>query len=68
MTCRGDRFFYSIPQLLQGLGLIGECDAEFLPFVAIIEKKGVIPQALVFPLCPVLPQFDLQPYNQEMVV
>ena len=57
MTCRCDRSFYSLPlyvnvifffhQLLQGLGLIGECDAEFLPFkfVGIIQKKGVVLQA-----------------------
>lgn len=77
ITCRCDCSLHSLPpyvngflfhQPLQGLQLIGECEAEFLPFVGIIQKKGVITQVLVCPLRPVPPQFELQKCNQEMVV
>ena len=38
-----------------------ECDTEFLPFIGIIQRKGVIPQTLVCLLCPVPPHFEPQP-------
>jgi len=77
IACRCDRFFHSLPtnvngflfhQLLQRLELIGQCDTQFLPFVGIIQKKGVVPQALVCSPCQVPAQFELQLCNQEMVV
>ena len=43
---------FLVHQLLQDQELIGEWDTEFLPFIGIIQKKGVISQTLVCPLCP----------------
>ena len=59
--------WFPLPSALAGPGTYWSVWC-WIPPICWHHSKGVIPQALVCPFCPVPPQFKLQPCNQEMVV